>query len=445
MNQKTLLTRVVVKEIWGSFNKGKYWFITENCQNFASMLYHCIATHDDPEISDAERSSWRKMPKPVSHPLADISKGTLVGGASIGSRALYLGAVASIVDVAEAEGAAGAGMLAVEAFGTGASATVVGEGIAGGGAIGTAAGTTGTAAGTTGTAAGTAGTAAGTTGTAAGTTGTAAGTTGTAASTTGTAAGTTGTAASTTGTAAGTTGTAASTTGTAAGTTGTAAGTTGTAAGSTGTAAGTGTTAAGTTGTTGSTASTTSAASTKGGFLAKAGGAGGHGVLHGGLHAGMMKGAGAGAAKAAVVGGGMMHLGGAAMVACPVAGLAVVGTGLGLRYLHKNGKLDKKWLKRRQSQRDDKWTLEQQLELEERLFGQGDEEKEEFARGMEKQLQDPEPLLDPEQMAEAEEIVNEQLAEQVDSTHIGVISTTISEEPELQQESRAHRPEAGKA
>ena len=139
-----MMTSFKVDYIWTNFNGDWYGLFTQNCQNFAHMLFERVVV----ETPESEKGSWDCIPDPIGYRLADGAELALATKIAGGTKAVGLGTA----------GAMGA-------------------------TSGTAVGTTGTAVGTTGTAAaGTTGTmAAGSTGTmAAGSTGTmAAGSTGT--------------------------------------------------------------------------------------------------------------------------------------------------------------------------------------------------------------------------------------------------------------------------
>ncbi|KAL8936591.1 MAG: hypothetical protein Q9216_004852 [Gyalolechia sp. 2 TL-2023] len=293
-----------VNYIWTNFNSEKYLFFTQNCQNFAYMLYERIGV----EVVDAERHLWERMPDPIGYRIAEGAQLTLAGQA----------------------------IKAPVALGSGAAFGGTGTATAGTGTVGAMSGTGGTAAAGGTTAGGT---------TAVGSTGTVGAMTG------GTATGGTAAVGGTGTTAVGASGTMGAMSG-------------GTAAGGSTAVGGTGATAAGGTAAGGTTAGGTTAGSGAAGhmgFGAKAAGllhGSGHGATLGTKAAAMAPKAAAMAPKAAALmhGGHAVAIGGgAAKVGIVAAGgyaaAPVIVTG-GLVYLAWRGKKSKRFNKKNKKEED---------------------------------------------------------------------------------------------
>ena len=139
------------KKLWDRFNNNWYGLFTQNCQNFASLLYVAIATR----IPDSERSLWDEMPDPVIYALSKVSNyGTagqiVLSSWTIGATALTATEAAAIgpaTALAATEGAGAAAATGIQAGGvtttaaagstsSTASATVAKGGAAGSGKVG---------------------------------------------------------------------------------------------------------------------------------------------------------------------------------------------------------------------------------------------------------------------------------------------------------------------
>ena len=333
--KRRLMTFITVDHIWKDFNNGCYGLLTQNCQNFVlTLCSRILVSEDDPEVSKTERDSWEKLPKPISHPLADGSKGTLAGGAGYGTIAAYLTALADVAEATEAGGivagaAAAEGIESAAAQGALGSAGAIDAAAQSGAAAGAVSGGTATGGAIAAGEAGAGGAASG----------------GVAAAGSTTAGGTV---------AGGTTAAGGATSAGAASAGG--GGTAGSTTAASESAVGAGSHAAGTVGGKGVAAGAgKGAAATKAGLGAKFAGVG-HATVHG-----------AAAAKAAFIGGGMVKAGGAAAIANPVAGAAIAGTGAALLLLAARGKRDKRWLKKNSN---GEFSAEEILEMEDQMLDQ---------------------------------------------------------------------------
>ena len=404
-----LLTALFTAEyLWKNFNKEWYGFFTQNCQNFAHMLFERIAV----EIPDAGKGVWDRIPDPVGYRLAEGARLALAGKVAHGTRIAYLGAAATeAAPVAEAgQGVGAAGTMGTTAGGSASGGTLAAGGTTAGGTV---AGGTGTAAGgATGTIAAGGTTASGRAAAGATTAG------GTVAGGTGTAAGggtgimaaggttTSGTAAAGATTASGTAAAGVTTAG------GTVAGGTGTAAGggigtisaggttASGTAAAGGTTAGGTVAGGTGTAATggTSAGSTAAGGSAVTSGHVGLGAKAAGLmHGGHAAATGSGMAKAAALthGGHAAAIASVAMFAHPVTGLAVTG---GLAYLAYRGKKGKGWNKQHKKLKD--MDVSDGLKAEDEALEQAENPDQDVKEELDAALNDPDQKIDAELVEE---------------------------------------------
>ncbi|KAL8735168.1 MAG: hypothetical protein Q9166_001044 [cf. Caloplaca sp. 2 TL-2023] len=114
-----------VDYIWKEFNGDWYGFFTQNCQNFAHMLFERIAM----KIPAAEKRAWDRIPDPIGYRLADGAQLALASKLAYGSKAAY---AASTMGTTSGGSAAG-----------GSGTAAIGSTTASGG---TAAGSSGTAA-----------------------------------------------------------------------------------------------------------------------------------------------------------------------------------------------------------------------------------------------------------------------------------------------------------
>ncbi|KAL8721933.1 MAG: hypothetical protein Q9225_001489 [Loekoesia sp. 1 TL-2023] len=127
-----------VKYIFTEFNADWYGLFTQNCQNFASMLFERVAV----EIPNAEKGLWDRIPDPVGYRLAEGAQFALASKITYGTNAAYVGAVAKATSAAEAgQGLGAAGTMgatsgAAVSGGTAAvGGTTAGSTTAGGGAV----------------------------------------------------------------------------------------------------------------------------------------------------------------------------------------------------------------------------------------------------------------------------------------------------------------------
>ena len=121
--------------IWTNFNGDWYGFFTQNCQNFAHMLFERVVA----ETPEAEKESWESIPDPIGYRLADGAELALATKIASGTKAVGLGTAGAM--------GATSGTAAVGTTGTAAAGTT---GTMAAGSTGTmAAGSTSMAVGST--------------------------------------------------------------------------------------------------------------------------------------------------------------------------------------------------------------------------------------------------------------------------------------------------------
>lgn len=145
-----MMTSFKVDYIWTNFNGDWYGFFTQNCQNYAHMLFERVVL----ETPEAEKGSWDCIPDPIGYRLADGAELALATKIAGGTKAVGLGTAGAM----GATSGTAAGTTGTVAAGSTGTMTAGSTGAATAGTSGTmAAGTTtvgGTvAAGSTGTAA----------------------------------------------------------------------------------------------------------------------------------------------------------------------------------------------------------------------------------------------------------------------------------------------------
>ena len=131
------MTSFKVDYIWTNFNGDWYGFFTQNCQNFAHMLFERVVA----ETPEAEKGLWDGIPDPIGYRLADGAELALATKIAGGTKAVGLGTAGAM------------GATSGTAVGTTGAAAAGTTGTMAAGSTGTmAAGSTGTmAAGSTGT------------------------------------------------------------------------------------------------------------------------------------------------------------------------------------------------------------------------------------------------------------------------------------------------------
>ena len=82
-----MVTSFKVDYIWTNFNGDWYGLFTQNCQNFAHMLFERVVV----ETSETEKGSWDCIPDPIGYRLADGAELALATKIAGGTKAVGLG------------------------------------------------------------------------------------------------------------------------------------------------------------------------------------------------------------------------------------------------------------------------------------------------------------------------------------------------------------------
>ena len=139
----SMLISYAVDRVWEKFHHGWYGLFTQNCQNFATLLFESIAM----KISDAEKSLWGRIPDPLSYRLQELSTASLGGRAAVGTKAAYLTGAEAVASTA---GPGAITSVATEGVGTASVAGTQAAGATQATAAGAMHGSASTAAGTKG-------------------------------------------------------------------------------------------------------------------------------------------------------------------------------------------------------------------------------------------------------------------------------------------------------
>ena len=131
-----LMAHFTADFIWANFFCDWYGIFTQNCQNFARMLFERVAI----ERTHAGKEIWDSIPDPVGYQLANGARLALAAKMGYGTTTAYLGTVANVAPVAQAgQGVEAAGMIGFTSGkaggGTTAGVTTAGNPAAGGGTV----------------------------------------------------------------------------------------------------------------------------------------------------------------------------------------------------------------------------------------------------------------------------------------------------------------------
>ena len=120
-----LIAHLTADYIWANFFGDWYGVFTQNCQNFARMLFERIVV----ESTDAGKGVWGSMPDPVGYQLANGAQLALAGRMGYGTTAAYLNAVANVAPAAQAgQGVEAAGMMGLTSGEVASGVTAAGGG-----------------------------------------------------------------------------------------------------------------------------------------------------------------------------------------------------------------------------------------------------------------------------------------------------------------------------